>query len=49
MIYSQTKAKLIFDRHKGIHTKVKIKKTFDSSKQDKEGDDLLIKTEFIYS
>ena len=49
MIYCQTNAKLIFDRQKGIHSKVKIKKTFDSEQQDAFGDDLLIKTEFIYS
>ena len=48
MIYTYTKAKLIFDRHQGIKTIKKVKQFFDSSKQNKYGDDLLIKEEIIY-
>ena len=45
MIYCYTKTKLIFDRHQGIKTTKKVKQYFDSSKQDKLGEDLLIKEE----
>tara|TARA_R100000388_G_scaffold28610_1_gene22199 strand:- start:181 stop:327 length:147 start_codon:yes stop_codon:yes gene_type:complete len=47
MIYTYTKAKLIFNRHQGIKTTKKVKQYFDSSNQDKFGDDLLIKEEII--
>ena len=47
MIYTYTKAKLIFDRYQGIKTTKKVKQYFDNSKKDRYGDDLLIKEEII--